>query len=177
MGQVLSSAALCSRGRVEAEVPELDLRPEERQSVVSVIGEQPQSVTVQQVRSDTQQSCEDNISLLQNEQFETAIDNENHKPADDEKAENVPEMRVEETEPPEMTVEETEAELELEEPDDGNVEVSLDDEDQEDTEKVDEAGEEETYRKTSPDLDTAAAITNILSEIVGDSDSRAVVGR
>ena len=54
MGQVLSSAALCSRGRVEAEVPELDLRPEERQSVVSVIGEQPQSVTVQQVRSDTQ---------------------------------------------------------------------------------------------------------------------------
>ena len=37
--------------------------------------------------------------------------------------------------------------------------------------------EDETYRKTPPDLDTAAAITNILSEIVGDSDSRAVVGR
>ena len=37
--------------------------------------------------------------------------------------------------------------------------------------------EDETYRKTPPDLDTTAAITNILSEIVGDSDSRAVVGR
>ena len=37
--------------------------------------------------------------------------------------------------------------------------------------------EDEAYRKTPPDLDTTAAITNILSEIVGDSDSRAVVGR
>ena len=38
---------------------------------------------------------------------------------------------------------------------------------------------EESYRKTPPELDTAAAITNILSEIVGgeSNDSRAVVGR
>ena len=49
-------------------------------------------------------------------------------------------------------------------------------------EKMEEKEEEEDqdhYRKTSPELDTAAAITNILSEIVGgeSNDSRAVVGR
>lgn len=85
-----------------------------------------------------------------------------------------------------------------EEVDDGNVEVSLDDSqtdewsldkevevDTEAKEEEEEEGEdeekesvEESYRKTPPELDTAAAITNILSEIVGgDSDSRAVVGR
>ena len=81
-----------------------------------------------------------------------------------------------------------------EEVDDGNVEVSLDDsqtdewsldkEVEVDNEAKEEEGEEEkesveeSYRKTPPELDTAAAITNILSEIVGgDSDSRAVVGR
>ena len=82
-----------------------------------------------------------------------------------------------------------------EELDDGNVEVSLDDsqtdewsldkEVEVDTEAKEEEGEEEekesveeSYRKTPPELDTPAAITNILSEIVGgDSDSRAVVGR
>ena len=68
-----------------------------------------------------------------------------------------------------------------EEEDDGNVEVSLDDDlpddDTGDKEDVPEEESVETFRKTSPELDTAAAITNILSEIVGDSDSRAVVGR
>lgn len=68
-----------------------------------------------------------------------------------------------------------------EEEDDGNVEVSLDDDITEDDtcgkEDVPEEESIETFRKTSPELDTAAAITNILSEIVGDSDSRAVVGR
>ena len=82
-----------------------------------------------------------------------------------------------------------------EEVDDGNVEVSLDDSQTDEwsldkevevgTEAKEEEGEEEekesveeSYRKTPPELDTAAAITNILSEIVGgDSDSRAVVGR
>merc|ERR1711976_356011 len=51
----------------------------------------------------------------------------------------------------------------------------------EENEANDESKEEndpETFRKHSPELDTAAAITNILSEIVGDNkDSRVVVGR
>ena len=79
----------------------------------------------------------------------------------------------------------------MEEEDDGNVEVCLDDsqtdewslekevdnEDREVKEDVDEEEDGESYNKTPP-LDTTAAITHILSEIVGDSnDSRAVVGR
>ena len=63
------------------------------------------------------------------------------------------------------------------EEDDGNEEVSLDDEVPEPEEDSETSPEDESFRKTSPELDTAAAITNILSEIVGDSDSRAVVGR
>ena len=78
-----------------------------------------------------------------------------------------------------------------EEVDDGNVEVCLDDsqtdewsldkEIEVDNKAEEQEGEsmEESYRKTPPELDTAAAITNILSEIVGgeSDDSRAVVGR
>ena len=88
------------------------------------------------------------------------------------------------------------ASQELQPEDDGNVEVSLDDsqsdewnldkdvevegESQEKEEvKEEEEEDQDHYRKTSPELDTAAAITNILSEIVGgdSNDSRAVVGR
>ena len=74
--------------------------------------------------------------------------------------------------------------------DDENEEVSLDNE----TNKVDIpelqdlekpidhhitslSTEEETYRKTPTMLDTTSAITNMLSEIVMEADSREVVGR
>ena len=92
---------------------------------------------------------------------------------------------------PAPAVEEPSQEPELEE-DDGNVEVSLDDSQSDEwslekevegendsQEKVEEVEDQEPFRKTSPELDTAAAITNILSEIVGgdSNDSRAVVGR
>merc|ERR1719260_202483 len=75
---------------------------------------------------------------------------------------------------------------------DGNEEVSLDDETGEVDDDIPEmqdlenpAGlhipelpsEEETYRKTPTMLDTTSAITNMLSEIVMESDSREVVGR
>ena len=87
------------------------------------------------------------------------------------------------------------ASQELQPEDDGNVEVSLDDSqsdewslekevegqsDSQEKEIVEEVEEDqEHFRKTSTELDTAAAITNILSEIVGgeSNDSRAVVGR
>ena len=75
---------------------------------------------------------------------------------------------------------------------DGNEKVSLDDETNEveddtpdlpDLEKpIDQhinslSTEEETYRKTPTMLDTTSAITNMLSEIVMEADSREVVGR
>merc|ERR1712083_877107 len=74
---------------------------------------------------------------------------------------------------------------------DGNEEVSLDDEtgevddipEMQDLEKPaglhipELSSEEEAYRKTPTVLDTTSAITNMLSEIVMESDSREVVGR
>merc|ERR1711881_163202 len=110
---------------------------------------------------------------------------------------------TEDTEEVKTNVEEASHAVEEEEEDDGNVEVSLDDsqtdewslekegdvevdsevtevEKEDDTEKGnDDEDGGESYRKTPPALDTAAAITNILSEIVGgeSDDSRAVVGR
>ena len=57
-------------------------------------------------------------------------------------------------------------------------EAEEEEEEEEEGEEEEKESVEESYRKTPPELDTAAAITNILSEIVGgDSDSRAVVGR
>ena len=64
--------------------------------------------------------------------------------------------------------------LEDENEDDGHEDVDLDDDHDKDEPEKEES---EVIRKNSPELDTAAAITNILSEIVGDTDSRAVVGR
>ena len=98
---------------------------------------------------------------------------------------------MEQLQPPAVEEPSQEPEPEPEEEDDGNVEVSLDDSQSdewnpekdvevegESQEKV-EVEDQDHYRKTSPELDTAAAITNILSEIVGgdSNDSRAVVGR
>ena len=130
------------------------------------------------------------IDFIQSNTSETCLDNENHK-------DYVVTSQTEDPEDHETKVEEeaSHAVEEDEEVDDGNVEVSLDDsqtdewsldkEVEVDNEAKEEEGEEEekesveeSYRKTPPELDTAAAITNILSEIVGgDSDSRAVVGR
>merc|ERR1711876_77163 len=93
--------------------------------------------------------------------FETGIDNENHE----EKFydENV-DSKDTDTDENEMTL--------CEEKIDDNV---LEDERPQET--IPTNPEDEILRKTSPELDTTAAITNILSEIVNDSDSRAVVGR
>merc|ERR1711990_434901 len=190
MGAVLSSIPLCSRagdttGATTGQ--ETDNRPEDRQPAVTVVA-QPLSV---QLQSNTSETC-----------TATGIDNENHR-ENQEITEKT--NQVQEVEPrPAPAVEEPSQEPELEE-DDGNVEVSLDDSQSDEwslekevegendsqekveevevesdsQEKVEEVEDQEPFRKTSPELDTAAAITNILSEIVGgdSNDSRAVVGR
>merc|ERR1711936_639861 len=151
MGAVLSSIPLCSR------------QGQDNQTTVLA---QPQSVHQQSNTSDT------------------CLDNENHKDH---------EVTVQTEDPEDLQVEEeaSHAVEEDEEVDDGNVEVCLDDsqtdewsldkEIEVDNKAEEQEGEsmEESYRKTPPELDTAAAITNILSEIVGgeSDDSRAVVGR
>merc|ERR1711936_106755 len=151
MGAVLSSIPLCSR------------QGQDNQTTVLA---QPQSVHQQSNTSDT------------------CLDNENHKDH---------EVTSQTEDPEDLQVEEeaSHAVEEDEEVDDGNVEVCLDDsqtdewsldkEIEVDNKAEEQEGEsmEESYRKTPPELDTAAAITNILSEIVGgeSDDSRAVVGR
>merc|ERR1711953_91562 len=175
MGAVLSSIPLCSRaGDTAAQEP--DKRPEDRQSAPAVVA-QPLSP---QLQSNTSETCS-----------ATGIDNENHQENHQEIVEKTtPVQEVEQLQTP--VVEEhsqepsQEPEPELEE-DDGNVEVSLDDSQSdewslekevegESQDKVEEVEVEEDqncdqdqdhFRKTSPELDTAAAITNILSEIVG----------
>merc|ERR1711936_187261 len=151
MGAVLSSIPLCSR------------QGQDNQTTVLA---QPQSVHQQSNTSDT------------------CLDNENHKDHEvTSQTEDLEDLQVEE--------EASHAVEEDEEVDDGNVEVCLDDsqtdewsldkEIEVDNKAEEQEGEsmEESYRKTPPELDTAAAITNILSEIVGgeSDDSRAVVGR
>ena len=103
--------------------------------------------------------------------------------------ETEPAQEVEDLQPP--AVEEASQQPQQEEVEDGSVEVSLDDSQSDEwslekegeeaavEEVVEEVEDQDHYRKTSPELDTAAAITNILSEIVGgeSNDSRAVVGR
>merc|ERR1719436_1278321 len=178
MGAVLSSIPLCSRAGDTAtqSAQETDNRPEDRQQAVTVVA-QPLSV---QLQSDTSETC-----------TATGIDNENHQ-EDQEITEKTNQAQdVEQLQPPAVEEPSQEPEPEPEEEDDGNVEVSLDDSQSdewnlekdvevegESQEKVEVEEEEEEdqdhYRKTSPELDTAAAITNILSEIVGgdSNDSR-----
>merc|ERR1719384_1075107 len=182
MGAVLSSIPLCSRAGDTAGSPpgqETDKRPEDRQPALTVVA-QPQSV---QLQSNTSETCS-----------ATGIDNENHQENQldtEEKTDPVQEVEQLHTPVVEEQSREPTQEPELEE-DDGNVEVSLDDSQSDEwslekevegesdsQEKVEEVEEEDQdhFRKTSPELDTAAAITNILSEIVGgdSNDSRAVV--
>merc|ERR1712226_829818 len=168
MGAVLSSIPLCSRaGDTAAKtVQETDNRPEDRQSAVTVVA-QPLSV---QLQSNTSETC-----------TATGIDNENHQEDQEVTDKTNQAQDVEQLQPPavEEPSQEPEPEAEEEE-DDGNVEVSLDDSqsdewnlekdvevESESQEKVEETEEEvedqDHYRKTSPELDTAAAITNILS--------------
>ena len=115
---------------------------------------------------------------LQAENFETCIDNENLCDKFEEEVvdSNLANEDDEATMKTEVGDESNNTDPVIEE-DDGNEEVSLDDEVPEPEEDSETSPEDESFRKTSPELDTAAAITNILSEIVGDSDSRAVVGR
>merc|ERR1711953_1072986 len=166
MGAVLSSIPLCSRAGDTGAAPgqETDNRPGDRQQAVTVVA-QPLSV---QQQSNTSETC-----------TATGIDNENHQENQDIEEKTIQTEDVEQLQPP--AVEEPSQEPEQEE-DDGNVEVSLDDSqsDEWSLEKVEDQEEDQDhFRKTSPELDTAAAITNILSEIVGgeSNDSRAVVGR
>merc|ERR1711990_710463 len=181
MGAVLSSIPLCSRAGDNTGATtgqETDNRPEDRQPAVTVVA-QPLSV---QLQSNTSETC-----------TATGIDNENHQENQEVEEKTIQAEDVEQLQPP--VVEEPSQEPELEE-DDGNVEVSLDDsqsdewslekegegesDSQEKVEGIEEEDQDQDhFRKTSPELDTAAAITNILSEIVGgdSNDSRAVVGR
>merc|ERR1719384_1512472 len=183
MGAVLSSIPLCSRAGDTAGSPpgqETDKRPEDRQPALTVVA-QPLSV---QLQSNTSETCS-----------ATGIDNENHQENQleiEEKTNPVQEVEQLQTPAVEEQSQEPTQEPELVE-DDGNVEVSLDDSQSDEwslekevegegdsQEKVEEVEEDQDhFRKTSPELDTAAAITNILSEIVGgdSNDSRAVVGR
>merc|ERR1712029_560489 len=170
MGGVLSSIPLCSRAKIEAtEANGGPEAPEERgqtEVTPATVMSQPQSTVIQQ----------------QAENFETCIDNEN---VYDKFDEEVGDSNLANEEGDEATMKTEDASDESNndadqviEEDDGNEEVSLDDEPVTEPEEAGETSpEDESYRKTSPELDTAAAITNILSEIVGDSDSRAVVGR
>merc|ERR1711953_1252438 len=151
MGAVLSSIPLCSRAGDTGAAPgqETDNRPEDRQQAVTVVA-QPLSV---QQQSNTSETC-----------TATGIDNENHQENQDIEEKTI--QAEEQLQPP--AVEEPSQEPEQEE-DDGNVEVSLDDSqsDEWSLEKEEEGEDQDHFRKTSPELDTAAAITNILSEIVG----------
>merc|ERR1711953_23480 len=163
MGAVLSSIPLCSRaGDTAAQEP--DKRPEDRQSAPTVVA-QPLSV---QLQSNTSETCS-----------ATGIDNENHQEIVEK---TTPVQEVEQLQTP--VVEEhsqepsQEPKPELEE-DDGNVEVSLDDSQSDEwslekevegesdsqdkvEEDQDRDQDQDHFRKTSPELDTAAAITNIL---------------
>ena len=118
--------------------------------------------------------------FVQTVSFETGIDNENHEEKYDDE---VVDSKDTDTDENEMTLCEEKIDDNVSnegEEDDGNEEVSLDDdvhEDERPQETIPANPEDEILRKTSPELDTTAAITNILSEIVNDSDSRAVVGR
>merc|ERR1711953_647944 len=156
MRAVLTSIPLCSRAKeAGGETPDTDRRPEDRQTAGAVVA-QPLSV---QLQSNTSETC---------------IDNENHQDQE----------ITEETEPAQtvdqlQTSTEEAASQELQPEDDGNVEVSLDDsqsdewslekevEGQSDSQEEEVEEDQEHFRKTSPELDTAAAITNILTEIVG----------
>merc|ERR1712083_440200 len=134
--------------------------PEDKQTMEAAVMEQPQS--------------------SQTVSFETGIDNENHEEKYDDE---VVDSKDTDTDENEMTLCEEKIDDNVSnegEEDDGNEEVSLDDdvhEDERPQETIPANPEDEILRKTSPELDTTAAITNILSEIVNDSDSRAVVGR
>merc|ERR1712170_231683 len=166
MGGALSSIPLCSRARqpAEADIGEADLEKRPGPVNQETICTQPQVVE----KTQTQDS-------------ETCINNENHgadveKPVavDDCKNQVVAEIDSDHAEPDDDCHEEVSLEDDVEK--DNAKEDS-----KEENEANDESKEEndpETFRKHSPELDTAAAITNILSEIVGDNkDSRVVVGR
>merc|ERR1712064_194819 len=154
MGGALSSIPLCSRARqpAEADIGEADHRPVNQETICT----QPQVVT----QTQTQDS-------------ETCINNENHHGADVEKP-ALPDRESDHDEPDDDCHEEVSLEDDVEK--DNATEESK--EDKESSEEPKEDADPETFRKHSPELDPAAAITNILSEIVGDNkDSRVVVGR
>merc|ERR1712064_122766 len=129
----------------EADIGEADHRPVNQETICT----QPQVVT----QTQTQDS-------------ETCINNENHHGADVEKPALPDRENVVEAETDSL-----DGESDHDEPDDDcHEEVSLEDDVEKDnaTEESKEDADPETFRKHSPELDTAAAITNILSEIVGD---------
>merc|ERR1712189_105426 len=169
MGGALSSIPLCSRARqpAEADIGEADLNLRPGPVNQETICTQPQVVE----KTQTQDS-------------ETCINNENHG-ADVEKPVAVDDCENQVV----AEIDSVDAESDHDEPDDDcHEEVSLEDDVEKDNAKEDskeenEANDEskeenvsETFRKPSPELDTAAAITNTLSEIVGDNKDSSCCG-
>merc|ERR1711892_484896 len=164
----LSSIPLCSRGReVEGEVDTNANRPEKLESKEETIVVQPETAN--------NQGVDDDLEGKGSDSEEKNCVSEGAKVGDVVKGEETISSQKHD--------------------EDGNEEVSLDDETIETIEVEDGipelhdlekpvdlhitglSTEEDTFRKTPTMLDTTSAITNMLSEIVMESDSREVVGR
>ena len=172
----LSSIPLCSRGReVEGEVDATANRPEKLETKEETIVVQPETASHKGV-DDEKKSVEAPLGDDEDLGEASSDSDEINEVLDGVKGIDVSKQ--------EETVSSQKQD------DDGNEEVSLDDETNEvdipelhDLEKpIDHhitglSTEEETYRKTPTMLDTTSAITNMLSEIVMEADSREVVGR
>eukprot|EP00090_Calanus_glacialis_P007464 TRINITY_DN15890_c0_g1_i3.p1 TRINITY_DN15890_c0_g1~~TRINITY_DN15890_c0_g1_i3.p1 ORF type:complete len:178 (-),score=66.95 TRINITY_DN15890_c0_g1_i3:55-588(-) len=174
----LSSIPLCSRGReVEGEVDTTANRPEKLETKEETIVVQPETANHQGV-DDEKKSIE--APLGDDEDLGGAGSDS------DEIIEVLDGVKGIDVSKREETVSSQKQD------DDGNEEVSLDDETNEVEDDIPElpdlekpidhhitglSTEEETYRKTPTMLDTTSAITNMLSEIVMEADSREVVGR
>merc|ERR1719205_32720 len=172
----LSSIPLCSRGReVDGEVDTTANRPEKLENKEETIVVQPETANNQGV-GDEKKSIE--ASLRDDEELGGASSDsdETNEVLDGVKGIDVSKQVV----------------SSQKQDDDGNEEVSLDDETNEVEDGIHElhdlekpldqhltglSTEEDTYRKTPTMLDTTSAITNMLSEIVMEADSREVVGR
>merc|ERR1712106_1131398 len=177
----LNSIPLCSRGReVEGEVDTNANRPEKLENKEETIVVQPETANNQGV-DEEKKSIEAPLGDADDLEGKGSESEEKNCVSEGAKVGDV------------VKGEETISSQQHDE--DGNEEVSLDDETIETIEVEDDipelhdlekpvdlhitglATEEDTFRKTPTMLDATSAITNMLSEIVMESDSREVVGR
>ena len=171
----LSSIPLCSRGRDgEGELETGSNRPEKMEHKQETIVTQPEMVNHEGIENE-------------NANVKTALEEVAATEAVGTKSDEVPEEVTDINASKSQEIISSQIK-----DDDGNEEVCLDDEPEEEAEiselnelekPIDHqvkglASEEDSYRKTPTTmLDTTTAITNMLSEIVMESDSREVVGR